>query len=433
VFATPPKAAAFSDAKTQGGVMDAFKRFAVGVAFAAVPALSQADIVTDWTEKAVMVAYVPGMGSGAAATPNTWGVRTVAIADIAMFEAVNSIEKRYTPYRKLLAAEASWPKEVAASSAARAVLAKLGPADKQAEFAAMHLAVLAKYPDGDAKAKAVALGEEAAAAILAEREDDGAITTNDWRPVTAPGQYVVTQFPVAINWAKAKPFAMTRGDQFRAPPPMALSSPAWAREYNEVKRMGAKVGSARTEEQTRIAKFWEFTGPGTYSPMGLQLVMANKLDIVDCARAMALLAIAAHDASIAMFDSKYAYNFWRPVTAIRNGDIDGNDATERDAKWEPLIPTPMHPEYPCAHCTVQSAAATVLQSIYGNDIAEVKLTSTTAPGVTRTYRKLSDYVDEVVEARIYDGVHYRTSGEAGREMGRQVGQYVAANYFKPLR
>jgi hypothetical protein len=413
--------------------MGGFTRFAMGAAVAAWPALSHADVVTDWNEKAVAAAYMPMTNAGAAATPATMGARLVTIESIAMFEAVNSIDKRYTPYRKLLPAEASWPKEVAASSAARAVLAKLAPADKQAEYAAMHQAVLAKYPDGDAKTKAIALGEQAAAAILADRENDGSNTTNDWRPVTAPGQYVVTQFPVAINWAKAKPFALTRGDQFRAPPPMALGSPLWARDYNEVKRMGAKVGSARTEEQTRIAKFWEMVGPGTYNPMGVQLVMANKLDITDCARAMALLSIATHDASVAVFDSKYTYNFWRPVTAIRNGDTDGNDATERDEKWEPFINTPMHPEYPCAHCTIQSATVAVLQSIYGNDIAEVKLVSTTAPGVTRIFRKLSDYVDEVVEARIYDGVHYRTSGEVGRDVGRQVGQYVAANYFKPLK
>jgi hypothetical protein len=334
---------------------------------------------------------------------------------------VNSIEPRYTPYLATLRAEPSLPREVAASAAARAVLAKLAP-DKAKDNDAYHQSVLARFPDGEAKAKAVALGEQAAAAILAARENDGSNPANDWRPVTAPGQYVVTQFPAAINWARAKPFGLARGDQFRAPPPMALGSALWARDYNEVKRLGAKTGSARTEEQTRIAKFWELTGPATYNPMGVQLVMANKLDIVDCARAMALLSIAAHDAGVAVFDSKYTYNFWRPVTAIRNGDIDGNDATERDDKWEPFIPTPMHPEYPCAHCTFQSAAATVLQAIHGgNDIAEVKLVSTSLPGVTRTYRRLSDYVDEVVEARIYDGVHYRTSNEAGREVGRRWG------------
>jgi hypothetical protein len=350
-----------------------------------------------------------------------------------MFEAVNSIEPRYTPYRARLSADRGWPKEVAASSAARAVLAKLGSADKAKEYDALHQGILASVPDGAAKNQAVMLGEQAAEAILRERANDGSDPVNDYRPATAPGVYVPTQMPAAINWSKAKPFGLARGDQFRAPPPMALSSPQWARDYNEVKRLGAKVGSTRTEEQSRIAKFWEFTGPGTYNPMGVHLVIAKKVDIVDCARAMALLAIVAHDAGLAVFDSKYAYNFWRPVTAIRNGDQDGNDATERDERWEPFIPTPMHPEYPCAHCTLQSAAATTLAAVFGNEIPEVKLTSTSAPGETRIFTKLSDYVEEVINARIYDGVHYRTSGEAGAQIGRQIGEYVMANHLKPLR
>jgi hypothetical protein len=256
---------------------------------------------------------------------------------------------------------------------------------------------------------------------------------NDYRPVTSPGTYVPTMFPGAINWWKSKPFAMTRADQFRAPPPYALASAAWARDYAEVKRMGAKVGSGRSEEQTRIAKFWEFVGPGTYSPLGVHLVKEKKLDLVDSARVLALVAITAHDASIAVFDAKYAYNFWRPVTAIRNGDIDGNDATERDAAWEPFIPTPMHPEYPCAHCTFQSSVAAALRSVFGDEIPEAKLVSTTAPGVTRTFTRLSDYVKEVIDARVYDGVHYRTSGEAGAQMGQRLGEYVFATSLKPLR
>jgi hypothetical protein len=216
------------------------------------------------------------------------------------------------------------------------------------------------------------------------------------------------------------------------PPPYALTSAEWARDYNEVKRLGGKV-SERTEEQSRIAKFWELVGPLTYNPLGLHIVKAKNLDTLDSARVLALLSIAAFDASVVIFDAKYHYNFWRPVTAIRNGDTDGNDATERDASWEPFIPTPMHPEYPCAHCTFQSAAAAALRRIFGDDIPEATLVSSTAPGVTRKFTKLSDYEQEVVNARIYDGVHYRASGVAGSKMGRQVGEYTVANYLKPIR
>jgi len=200
-----------------------------------------------------------------------------------------------------------------------------------------------------------------------------------------------------------------------------------------VKGMGAKTGSARTAEQTEIARFWELTGPATYNPLVRQLSVPKGFDVLDNARVFALVGMVTADALIAIFDAKYAYNFWRPVTAIRNADMDGNDATDRDASWEPFISTPMHPEYPCAHCISQSAAATVLEAFFGNSIPLVKLTSTTAPGVTRTFTRLSDYVTEVINARIYDGVHYRTSGEVGAAMGRKIGEYTVQNYFKPLR
>jgi vanadium-dependent haloperoxidase-like protein len=397
------------------------------VACAALQSAS-ANVITDWSEKASSAAYVMAGG------PGTGGARVVAMTHIAMFEAVNSIEPRYAPYRARLAAEPGWSQEAAASAAAHGVLARLvANAERVKEFDALHAAVLARIPKGEAKSRALELGARAAAAIIAERHNDDADAINDYRPATAPGVYVPTQFPAAINWFKVKPFGMTRGDQFRAPPPYALSSPLWARDFNEVKRMGAKSNSARDDEQSRIAKFWEFVGPGTYNPLGVHLVKAKNLDIVDSARTLALMNIACFDAGIAVFDSKYAYNFWRPVTAIRNGDIDGNDATERDARWEPYIPTPMHPEYPCAHCTFQSAAASALRAIFGDEIPEARLVSTTAPGVTRSFTRLSDYVKEVINARIYDGVHYRTSGEVGAEVGRQIGEYVTANHLKPIR
>jgi hypothetical protein len=389
---------------------------------------ARANVVTDWSEKSSGAAYFMAGG------PGTNGVRVVAMAHIAMFEAVNSIEPRYRPYKTRLPADPAWSKEAAASAAAHGVLVKLvtNP-DRIKEYEALNNAVLARIPDGEAKTRGIELGRKAAEAIIAERTNDGSDAINDYRPVTSPGVYVPTQFPAAINWAKVRPFGMTRADHFRAPPPYPLASPAWARDYNEVKRLGAKTGSARTEEQSRIAKFWEFVGPGTYSPLGIHLVTNKKLDEVDSARVLALLAISTADAGLAVFDAKYAYNFWRPVTAIRNGDIDGNDATDRDDRWEPYIPTPMHPEYPCAHCTFQSSAAAALRAIFGDEISEAKLVSSSAPGVTRTFTKLSDYVREVINARVYDGVHYRTSGEAGAEMGRQIGEYVAANYLQPLK
>jgi hypothetical protein len=406
--------------------LQAFAGLLSSLAGACLPV--HANVVTDWSEKASGAAYFMAGG------PGTNGTRVVAMAHVAMFEAVNSIEPRYTPYKARLRADPGWSQEAAASAAAHGVLMKLVlDAERRKEYEALHAAVLTRIPDGEAKTRGIELGRQAADVIIAERAGDGSDAANDYRPVTSAGVYVPTQFPAAINWFKVRPFGMKRADQFRAPPPYALSSPVWARDFEEVKRMGAKTGSARTEEQSRIAKFWEFVGPGTYNPLGVHLVNAKKLDVVDSARVLALLAITGFDAGLSVFDSKFAYNFWRPVTAIRNGDIDGNDATARDDKWEPYIPTPMHPEYPCAHCTFQSAAAATLRTLFGDDIPEARLVSSSAPGVTRTFTKLSDYVQEVINARVYDGVHYRTSGEVGAEAGRQIGEYITANYLKPLK
>ena len=385
--------------------------------------LAAADVVTDWNEKAVAVGYAANAGHA-----NAWNV---AIVHLAIFEALNSIEPRYTPYRKRLPVEPGASRDAAAAAAAHYVLMRVYPAQAKDLDKALQ-ASLAGIADGPSKANGLRLGEQSGAVIVAERSTDGFNAPNTYRPATSAGTYVPTVLPAGFNVASMRPFALKTGNQFRPAALYALTSPEWAKDYNEVKRMGAKTGSARTAEQTEIARFWEMIGPATYNPLVSQLSVPKGLDVLDNARVFALVAMATADALVAIFDAKYAYNFWRPVTAIRNADMDGNDATERDAAWEPFISTPMHPEYPCAHCITHSAAATVLEAFFGNSIPPVKLTSTTAPGVTRTFTRLSDYVTEVINARIYDGVHYRTSGEVGAAMGRKIGEYTVQNYFKPL-
>jgi hypothetical protein len=350
---------------------------------------------------------------------------------IAMFEALNSIEPRYAAYRKRLPAEPGALPQAAAAAAAHQVLVKLF-ADQAKDLDAAYQADLAKLPDGPGKASGVRLGEQSAAAILAEREKDGATAPITYRPFTQPGKYVPTVFPASSTWQALQPFAIKSGKQFRPPAPYALTDARWAADYNEIKRIGAKTGSVRTPEQTEIAQFWQIVGAATYNPVTRQVAAAKGLDLMDNARLFALSSIASADAAIAIFDAKYAHNFWRPVTAIRNGDIDGNDATVLDAAWEPFIATPMHPEYPCAHCTFQGAAAGVLQVLYGDSITKFSLTSSAAPGVTRTFSRLSDYVAEVVNARIYEGVHYRTSGEVGAALGRSIAEHVVQNCLQPL-
>jgi hypothetical protein len=279
----------------------------------------------------------------------------------------------------------------------------------------------------------VRLGEDVAARLWNERASDGAESPNAWRPITTAGTYVPTVFPLGSTWGAVKPFALRAGNQFRPGPPPALTSQEWAADYEEVKRLGAKTGSTRTAEQTDIARFWEQVGPGTYLPVARQVADAKQLAPLERARVYALVAMAATDALIAVFDAKYTYNFWRPVTAIRNGDQDGNEATALDPGWEPFINTPLHPEYPCAHCITQTAVASVLEKLFGDTVVELALSSPTAPGVTRRYRRLSDYSAEVLNARIYDGVHYRNSGNVGAAMGRQIGAFVVDNVLTPLR
>ena len=387
--------------------------------------LASADVITDWNERAVTSGYTARVTPGVSA-------RNIAMVHIAMFEALNSIEPRYTPYRTRLATESSASREAVAASAAHYVLVRAYP-DQAKELDKALDASLAAVPDGPNKTEGMRLGEQAARVILLERDNDGANAPNTYRPFTTAGKYVPTDFPVMSSWGAVRPFALKSGSQFRPGAPYALTSSQWAKDYNEVKKMGAKSGSARTTEQSEIARFWALTGPATYNPVARQISAAKTLDVVDNARLFALFSIAAADAGVTIFDAKYKYNFWRPVTAIRNGDLDGNNGTEHDPTWEPFIATPMHPEYPCAHCTFQSTAASVLEAFFSTDSATFRLTSTTAPGVTRSFNKLSDYVTEVVNARVYDGVHYRTSGEAGAAMGRKIGQYTVENFLKPLR
>lgn len=396
-----------------------------GGLLAAAGTAANADVIHDWNEKAVAAGYTARQGP----PPHT---RIVAMVHLAMFEAVNSIDARYRPYRARLAAEPGASREAAAAAAAHYLLVRIYPEQAPDMDKALQ-ASLAAVTDGAARAKGVRLGEQAGAAMMAERAKDGAAGPDTYRPLTMPGKYVPTVLPAASRWGGVRPFALKSGDQFRPAAPYALSSPDWTRDYDEVKRMGAKAGSARSAEQTDIARFWELTGAATYNPLVRHLSATRRPDVTDNARLFALVAMAAADALIAVFDAKYTYNFWRPVTAIRNGDQHGNDAIERDAAWEPFISTPMHPEYPCAHCITQSAAASVLESFFGDSIPTVKLTSTTAPGLTRTFSRLSDYVNEVIDARVYDGVHYRTSGRVGADMGRKIGEYTVRNHLLPVR
>jgi hypothetical protein len=382
-----------------------------------------ADVITDWNEKAV--AFVtPRMVPAA-------GQRVVAMMQVAMFDAVNSIERRYRPYLIQIPAAATASKEAAAVAAAGTVLVGLYPQD--ADLKSAVATYLATMPDGDAKSAGIKLGEAVAAKILEARAKDGADAPDVYRYKTKPGVYVPTATTVSSTWANLKPFALTSPPQFRPEPPIALKSDQWATDYNEIKELGNKSSTKRSARQTEDARFWLITGPQSTDPIVRQIAAAKKMNLLDCARFMALTSVAAADASIAVFDAKYQYEFWRPVTAIRNGDNDDNPATERDASWQPIDNTPMHPEYPCAHCIVSGAIASAVEAALGSaGIPEVAMTSPTAPGVTHRWTNIRAYTDEVSYARIWAGFHYRFSVRVGQDMGRKIGQYVVNNVMQPV-
>jgi hypothetical protein len=239
---------------------------------------------------------------------------------------------------------------------------------------------------------------------------------------------------VCATWPRLKPFVLERPDQFRPGPPESLASKRWAVDYNEIKAFGARDSKVRTTEQTEAARFWLMTGPQAYHPIARQVIAARHLKLVESARFLALYAAALTDAYIAVFDAKYHYNFWRPVTAIRSGDIDGNAETELDATWQPLDATPMHPEYPCAHCILSGAAAAVIESTGGlGGLREFSLTSPALPGVTHRWANLDGFTQEVANARIWAGFHYRASTQVGTAMGRDVGRYVAQHFDQRAR
>jgi hypothetical protein len=394
----------------KGRLGSVFALCLLGTPVAGVPAASAADVVTDYAAKAVAIGVEKQL-------PNARLTRGLAMVHVAMFEAVNAIDRRYQPYKLELVADKGASREAAAATAAHDVLVSLFPDEKSKLEQALQ-ASLAKI-EGDGKTKGIELGKRAAAGMIALRTDDGSNIQESYRPFTKAGVYVHTAVPIESTSGMIKPWTMEKGSQFRPQPPPALDSEIWTRDVNEIRELGSINSKTRTQEQTEIGRFWFLTGPRTYTPLVQQVAETKKMDLVDCARLYALVSMATSDAFIAVFDAKYAYNFWRPITAIRNADLSSNPATPREASWTPLGMTPPHPEYPCAHCITAAAVAEVLKRAAGDDLGELTLASA---GVTRKWKRVEDYSNEVAMARIYAGFHYRFSAEAANSMGRKIGE-----------
>lgn len=368
---------------------------------------ARADAITDWNLKAGEIVIESKIGTPPA-------IRVMAIVQTAALDAVNA------------APGASIDAAVAAAN--RATLSKLLPA-QQTLIDAAYQAALTPLADGPAKTAGIAHGERAAAAVLAARADDNAAAPEAYRPHTTPGAYVPTAAPAVPQWAQRKPWLMTSPAQFRAGPPPALASELWARDFNEIKAFGGKTSTRRTGEQTETARFWEYSLPPIYHGLLRSAAVAPGRDVARNARLFAAASQAMDDALISVFEAKYQYNFWRPVTAIRNADIDGNDATVREPSWASLIESPMHPEYPSGHGVLAGAIAAVLRADQAGGPAPVLATSSpSAKGATRRWTSIDQLVREISDARIYGGLHFRFSTDAAVAMGQQIGELAAARY-----
>jgi membrane-associated phospholipid phosphatase len=399
-------------------------------ALALSPALTRADAVLDWN--------VTALRTTAAAPFNPpLEARNLAIVQVAVFDAVNAIAGEFQPYLDRASAPSGASPDAAASAAAHLTLVRLYP-PQQAALDAVYEAALARIPSGRSREDGIAVGLAAAEGILAARAADGAAEAVAARyvPRGGPGAWAPTPpaFLPALDpgWGSVAPFTLRKVSRYRPGPPPALESARHARDLEEVRRLGSAASTARTAAQTDLARFWIATGPQNWNPVARAVAAARGLTLSQSARLLALLNLAGADAFIACWDAKFAYGQWRPVTAIRAADTDGNPATAADPAWTPLLVTPPFPDYPAGHTTFAGAAAAVLGAVVGDPPGiPLALTSPTAPGVVETYATFDGIAEGVVEARVLGGIHWRTSSAVGKQLGERIGRHAVRRFLGP--
>jgi PAP2 superfamily len=396
-----------------------------------------ADPIADWNQIAETAVKAAGHAPPVAALD-------FAIVHLAIYDAVESIDRRYQPYHTRVH-HATGSEHAAAAKAGHDVLVGLFPAQSAVLDTAYTDFLAANGIDpGDPGTQ---VGAQTAAAMLALRFNDGRFPPNpppflgsdeigQWRPTPSllPGP-PASFAPGLVPWvASVTPFTMKSNTQFRADPPPPLTSNRWAEDYNEIKAVGSLTSTTRTTEQTEIGYFWADSGPVLWQN-ALRYISRNYLKYVgDSARMYALAEASLADAQIACWESKYFYNFWRPITAIGLGDQDGNAQTDVDVTWQPLINTPNFPEYPSGHASTSGAISYVLRLFFGSDVLNFQMTTTNpnAAQKTRSFTRFSQAEDEVVNARVYVGIHYRNTDRVSQIQGLRVATWVFKNYFRPV-
>jgi len=383
--------------------------------------------------------------------------RTLAMVHAAIHDALNTLDERYRRYAYTGPLLPGGSPEAAVAAALHGVLVGVTPdfgnAGQQAAALAAansdYDASLALIPDGTAKADGIAAGRAAAAAILALRTGDGAtLAAIPYVPPIGPGFWQPTPNPVPANppgvisflpanlpgWGNVTPFALNDGTQFRPDGPPALDSPDYAVAYNEVKSVGAQFSTTRTDEQSEIARFWYEGSQVGWNRITRTVAASRGLDLWEQARLVALVNIAMADGFIAGWNIRFYYHFWRPVTAIRAGDTDGNTETAADPGWNTYLNTPPIPDYPSTHSALGAAAAEVLARFFGDDeIAFVTTSGAPFGGITRQFSSFSQAAQENADSRVYAGIHFRTACSDGLKLGGKIGKFAVGHVLPPLR
>ena len=391
------------------------------------------DAVLDWN------GYAANAIVGVANMPPPRGLIRLAMVHVAIYDAVNAIEGYpFIPYAVTPNVVPPASPEAATAAAAHDILVALFPG-QQAVLDAEYAASLALIPEGSAKTNGISVGQQAAAGILLFRANDGRDAVVPYMPGSGPGVWIPT--PPAFLPAQApevahvRPFTLESPSQFRAEPPPDLLSDTWARDYSETKSLGAAIGSTRTPEQTDLARFVSDQPMLQWNRAWRGISASQGLNLSDNARFFALLTTASSDALIACWDSKFFYNFWRPVTAIRAGDTDGNPDTDPDPNWIGVVVTPNHPEYPAAHGCFSGASCETLTFYFGTDNFDFTMDSL-VPGLTepvRHYTSFSQALQDILDARVYGGMHFRNSTQQGAIIGKQISHFVTRHFFRPVR
>lgn len=397
------------------------------------PLATKADAVTDWNEIMLetFASQTPPVNPFAAG-------RFAAITQLAVFEAVNTIERDYYPYLGTLKAPRGASAEAAAIAAAHGVLVSYFPGSA-ATLDAARAASLASIKDGPSKGDGIAVGTAAAAALLSLRANDGAAPPRFHMPSSAtPGEWQLTPScppsgGILRHWQDVMLFGIDASDQFRASRPPARWSARYAADYREVKARGGVDSTKRPQERADIAQFYNVVlAVGVWNPAAQQIALARGNSLSENARMFALLNMALSDALVSVMETKYHYRLWRPETAIRSGDADGNRKTTADADFAPFIPTPCFPSYPSAHASGSYAARAVLESLFGAGPHFITLSTPALPTVVLQYRKLAQITDDIDDARVFGGIHFRFDQDAGACQGTRIGNYVVDNNLRRI-